>query len=120
MASMLTGALQARKKKAQEEAVRMAAERRAMAAAKNKSGGGIGGLIGQGLGAAGAAATGNFAAIPAAMAVGKQVGTFAGKALDGDEQVSGDDVLQTAATLKAGSEDRDAMKALQDLLGIKK
>ena len=119
MASMLTDALAERKRKAQEEAIRLGAQRRAMARMNNRSGGDIGGTIGAGIGAAGALASGNPGAIPAAMAVGRQVGNMAGKALDPDEDVNAEDVMRTTSTVAAAQDDKDAMKALKDLLGQK-
>ena len=117
MASTLTGAFAAQKKRDREALIRQGAEAKFNEKKNNKSGGGIGGLIGGGVGLAAAVGTGNIAAAPALMSAGSSAGTVIGKAVDPDEEVGPGDVLSVA---KAGAglvDDKAALSALSQLLG---
>ena len=117
MASVVGDALRRKKEEETRRKIERAALIRAEDRMNNKSGGDIGGAIGTGLGIAGALATGNPGAIPAAASVGKKVMSMAGKALDPDEDVALSDATDTTLALASARNDKDAMKFLNELLG---
>ncbi len=114
--SIMTAALENRKKQLQKEIVRRGAEARARARAGNVSGGGVGRTIGTIGGAVGAVAAGQPQLAPLAAKVGGDVLEMGGKALDSDEQVTGADFANLATSAVS---DKEGIKALQELLGKK-
>ena len=120
MASTLTGAFAAQKKRDRDALIRQGAEAKVSQKKNNKSGGNIGGLIGGGAGLAAAVGTGNLAAAPSLMAAGSAAGNAIGKAVDPDEKVGPSEVLGVAKAGAGLTEDKDGLKALSQLLGLDK
>lgn len=97
---------------------RQAAERRAaLRARKNISGGNVGGAIGGIAGTAVALGTGNPSAVPSLAGAGIEAGSMIGKGIDRDEEVAAGDLVSAAGTAAGVGKDKDAMKALKELLG---